>query len=223
MARDAKGFLATLDAPSRRKLLRLGAELVLLTAVVAVVYGGPVIWGSGRAPSATPAPTSSAPTLAIGTNEITMVFARERFGAFDFSEEAEVDGLPLLSGQSGDGDTRLDLWGQPADLRRVTMTCRLGAPGTLDGAQRRHISELVALFAPSALESLLEELQSALDGRRETSRTFESGRVAARLQVAPGAGSVAVVLLPARLVDDAEPQGSSRPALSPTPSGQPVG
>ena len=223
-ARARGGFLASLEAPTRRKLLRLAGELVLLTAVVAVVYGGPALQGAPRLPAATSTPAIRVATLGLAANELTVVFSSGRFGGFEFTDEGRVDGAPLLSGVSADGATSLALWGYPGDLERVTMTFELTEPRILDGAQRRHIQELLALFAPNALEPLLAELRAALDEGRASRRTFASGRIAARLQVNAGGTFVAVILLPSRIVDDevnapgTDPSGSPPPLESPAPT-----
>jgi hypothetical protein len=195
-----------LDAPTRRKLLRLGGEIVLLTAVIAVVYGGPVIRG-GAAPSTSPRPSAAVASLAIAADEITAVFSGERFGAFTFADAGSVDGAPFVGGRSADGATELDLAGPSADLRVVTMRCELGRAYVLDAAQRRHLIELTALFAPDALAPLLTELDSALGANRESRWTFAAGRVAVRLEVPDDGAAVTVLLVPAELAAPSDVAG----------------
>ena len=207
-------LLGSLDAPTRRKLARLAGEVLLLTAVVAVVYGGPAIRGGARTPTATPAPTPTArvATLGLATNEVTMVFASGRLGAFEFSDEGIVDGAPLLTGIAGDGRMGLELWGSPADLRRVTLSLDLREPRRLDDEQQQALSAFLALYAPVALEGLLGELRTAFAEGREARRSLESGRISARLTVNAEGTGVAVVLLPARL------DGVDAPSATPVPS-----
>jgi hypothetical protein len=188
--------------------------VVLLTAVVAIIYGGPAIRGGARTPAATPAPTARVATLGLGANEVAIVFASARLGAFEFTDEGLVDGAPMLTGASADGRMSLELWGSPADLQRVTLSLDLREPRQLDEAQQQALSAFLALYAPVALEPLLGELRTAFAESRDARRSVESGRISARLRVTAEGTGVAVVLLPARL------GGVEAPSGSPVPTGR---
>ena len=197
--RIARAF-GSLDQKTRRTVVRLAAELILLAVVVAVISGGPIIRGALRgptpSPSAVPHPAATAPGTGISVADVVRVFGGEHAGSFEFET---VGGLsPHLQGQAADGGTVLDLYGPTEDLTTVVLTLMVVGDRVVEPEGRRLLTLFLALFAPDALTPLAKSLDDTLASGTDQPVVVGSGRVEARLEAQLQAGRGVTVTIARR-------------------------
>ncbi len=228
--------LGGLDARTRRTVLRLGAEVVILVVVVAIVASGTIL---KPRPAATPQPGATgqvggntAPSLGIAAADISAVFQLPYAGSFTFTPAAGGQTGPSgaasrIAGESADGVTAIELTGPRDDVTSATFTIRVFDANAVDAIGLQRLTVFLLLYAPGAVDQLLATLGDATgSGADRTLAVATDGLVATiETHLQPG-GNVTVRLTPVVASPTASPKAkpvpaSASPAGAPSPSRAP--
>ncbi len=228
--------LGGLDASTRRTVLRLAAEVVILVIIVAIVASGTIL---KPRPAATPQPGATAPVggitapgLGIAAADITTVFQLPYAGSFAFTpagggQTGSSGTTARIAGESADGVTTLELTGPSTDVTRATFTIRVFNANAVDVIGLQRLTVFLLLYAPGAADQLLATLGEATgSGADRTLAVASDGLVASiETHLQPG-GTVTVWLTPMVASPTASPAAkpvpaSASPAGAPSPSRAP--
>lgn len=190
-----RGLVDSLDATSRRSLIRVAAEVGVL--VVLVVVAGAMSPRSGTAPPSGPSPGGTpGATLGITADDAVRTFGLARLGSYTFTAANEGE---RLVGEPEDGSATIVLFGDPADLRAVALTVETDAAQKLDSRQRRRVADWLAVYAAGQVEYLLASIDTALDTPEDTTVRVGTAEAEVRLDTrheSDGTTRVRLILAP---------------------------
>lgn len=220
----ASRLWAALDPRSRRTMLRLGVELVILAVVVAAVAVNTI--GRSR-PAATGAPSAAlggavvtVPGIGITAADITTVFELPYAGGFVFSP-AGTGADARLEGTSADGLVTIALYGPRADVTRAVLTIHVAEDHKVDVAARQLMAVFLILYCPAAADQLQATLADAIATGRDLAVGASGDGIEARLQTHLQPGGTVTVTLVAAGAPTATPAATSSPTRSLAPSTAP--
>jgi hypothetical protein len=189
-----RSFAASLEPATRRRVVRLAAELGVLVALV-VIAAVVIVPRAASTPSSSNPP---GPTLGITADEAIRTFSLPRLGSYAFTPDSSGQGGRIV-GKPADGWATLELVGDPTDLSAIVLTVQTYGAQDLDPRQRRHVAAFLTIYAPDEIEAMLAAAHAALAASDDQSVMIGTKAVQIRLEtehVGQDAVTLRLVLAP---------------------------